>query len=226
MKHFITILSAIILMALSFASCEKTLTVEFKDNIDSIQYTNTVSINGDAYTLSELSVYPSDDGVAEFGITGSVFIVEGSARRLVATASIDGSNASTYETVSFLSVIPTSNYGKIYNLKDKNTYGVVCFGTGNVIEFKNGGGLSVSSTINRGSMFISAQNGNTSKSITGTIGADYDTGEVWTASADPKKATYYFDIERIYRDVYKVYIEYTDANGDKYVLSYKGDKEL
>ena len=219
MKKFITILSAIILMALSFASCEKTLTIEFKDNIDSIQYTNTVSINGDAYTLSELSVYPSDDGVAEFGITDPVFIIEGTAKRLVGTTSIDGNNASNYDVVGFLSVIPTSNYGKSYNLKDKNTYGLMMFGSAKVIELKTGYSIAQTTSDAKGSVFISTQYGNTSQTFTGSE-------DNLTNSPAPKKATYYFDIERIYRDVYKVYIEYTDANGDKYVLSYKGDKEL
>lgn len=224
MKHFITILSTIIL--LSLMSCEKTLTIQFGDdaqNIETVEFTNTVTLNGETYTLSDLSIYVEENGTDFIDdiayITEPVFVIEGEARRLTGTTSMDGSTASNYDIVSFFTVIPTTNYGKTYNLKDKKTYGGIAFGFGKVIELRNGYGLAQTTTDTKGSLYFSTQDGDTSRSFT-------DSEDYLTNASSPKKANYYIDIENTYKKFYKVYIQYEDANGDKYALSYKGDDEL
>ena len=196
------------------ASCTKALDI---DKVENLTFTNTVTYNGKSYEITDLDISIDENSVDETGLNDPVFYIEGRGMKLITEGSTGILETETYEFVGFSIAIPESNHGKIFNLKDNDTYGMVSFGTGTKTKVKVGIGYTETTGDVKGSGYIKTPKRTESIEIVGD-----DEKEI----ALPKTAKYYLDFERTYKDVYKLYVVYEDANGNRYELSYKGDKEL
>ena len=204
-----------ILMAMM--SCTKALDNEKVDEVSNIEFTNTVTCNGTSYELSEVEIEVNDYDYEDIGLSEPFFYIDGQGKKITSEVNTSYGHYSEYDFVGFSVAIPTSNYGKMCNLLKRNTYGAIGFGKGSAVEeVITGVGWTQSITKVEGASFISTAEGDSSNKI-----EDGDSKPM----ANPKVAKYYIEVERTYEDFYKLYVEFEDADGNKYVLSYKGEKE-
>lgn len=206
-----------ILMAMM--SCEKTLNIDFsdkKDDVDKIEFTNTVTHNGKAYPITEAKIKVEDEGIGYYGYDEPIFEVQFASKEII--SEVTGGNRYTceYNMIVAEAFVPASNFGKMYNLNDKNTTGLFGFGKTHNIE----GWIGQANAHNVDEVELTVYG-----YMSGNKGYYDEDGNLVEKKA-PKVAKYYIEIERTYKEFYKVYIEFEDADGNKYAVSYKGDKEL
>lgn len=214
MKKLVSFLFLILVVL----SCSKTLEINVvgkEDRVDNLVFTNTVSFSDKVYKITELDIYLEKNNPDSEGYDEPIFCISGEARKYLSSGGNSTMSYTDYEFVPFELIIPMSNYGKFYNLNDKNTYGTIAFGNGWATEVKTDYSVQTTSHDIIGSFFENTMFGTRS----GIVVNDEMRG-----LGSPKKAKYYFDVVGIYKDTYQLYVEYEDANGNSYRLSYKGEK--
>ena len=216
MKKFSFILATI--MALVY--CEKTINIDFTDKNDKVEdivFTNTITYKGRIYPISKISIDVEEEGYSYYGYNDAMFDIECEAKNLVREYSAGNYSTSVREyDVAFVGAyFPACNYGKMYRLNDKKTMGLFGFGRYHLTEGWMGqvNAYNVEDVEELYYGYFDGKNGY------------FDNDGNIVNKAAPKVAKYYIDIEHTYKEFYKVYIEFEDAEGEKYILSYKGDKE-
>ncbi len=209
----IIFISAIIM---AMTSCAKALDTERIDNVDDINFTNTITHNGRSYEITNIDIYIEDDMDGEWGFTEPSFIIEGEARHIVSERILRNERTTVYDVVAFEAVIPVSNYGKSHDISGGESRGAMAFGKGRRTEIRDEYGYSVASSGIKGILCVNSDNGLTSETVT---------EEGSTPTGNPKRAMYYIDVERTYADFYRLRMIFEDSEGNKYSVAYKGEKE-
>lgn len=217
MKKFIVILATLMAMM----SCEKTLTVDFtdkKNEIENLEFTNTVTYNGKEYPITKFRIDAEDDGYPYYGYDEPTFDIYCEAKHAISETIVGDYTSYYYEyEAAFIGgYIPTSTLGKMINLNSKDARGVFGFGKSHVVEGHTGNAIihNVDNTDEFTYGYVNGQKGY------------FDENANLVNKATPKVVKYYIDIEHTYKEIYKVYIEFEDADSNKYVLSYKGEKKF
>lgn len=192
MKKFIYLSLAI----LALSSCAKENIPTKEEDFSKLNYTNTVTVNGKVYPIKEFDLSATD----YVDIRG-LALIEGTS-----TTEVDGDRTYTsmnFEAVTFDIELPVEVIRNVTIFKDNPEY-FDCiefiYGTGKLVkvEHASGGGMTYSDSPN------------------------------YQSSAFPLNAKCYLDevsrvkLNNYHSETYAFYLEYEDANGNKFVISYQG----
>ncbi len=202
-------------------SCSKEV-IETPFNPDELEFTNTLTLNGQKYQIAEDDVtfeifYYDTDYTDELGFTEPVYCISGYTK-------VPSDKSGLYQRVGFALFLPVDNTNKLVNLK--NDTGGIYFIDTNVDVYKD---LSFETTQLNSVNYSSGYFKSNSITIAGTnFNNFYFNGrycevefESYTKCSEPNTAKYYF-VEYPRIELCQFCVWYKDASGNSLEISYRG----